>query len=147
MPFSFSWWHHKKCRNMTFISWRKVLGSKKILIVYVGIDCATAFKRIFFLACERNLFFQLLILLQILSLIDVNATQRAQPTRAGRPKYFSKQLVAWTSEANRMWFWTLVDVFRLKKIEVLSLFSRWPKACSNVYSRDCSCDHSIKLAL
>jgi hypothetical protein len=64
-------------------------GSRKQLIEYVGIACATDFRRISLPAQLASLPLQLPIAHLTLAGIYSNVSFTARPTEVGRPKYFS----------------------------------------------------------
>jgi hypothetical protein len=86
---SFSLCPHQKRDIIELISLHRVFGNWNTLIVYVGIACITALRRISFPAWERNFSFHPLIRSQIFPFMSVKVLTLDFPTKAGRPRYFS----------------------------------------------------------
>lgn len=127
---------HQNFDIIELMSLQRVLGNWNTLIVYVGIDCTTAFNNTSFPAWDKNFSLHPCILSQILPFIPVKELTRDLPMRAGNPKYFSYCWVELTLATQEIWRLASTLVLGQKKSEVFSLFSFYPEALSHP-SRTC----------
>jgi hypothetical protein len=129
------------------ISLHRLIGSWKILMLYVGMAWITTFRRISFPTCERNLTFQFCSRFQTSSFMLLKARFQDFPTKVGSPRYLTYLCVGCIPKS-----WVISCrlsrlVFLLKKIDVLSLLSFCPDAFSYFSSNLISLRHSTELAL
>ena len=87
-------WPHQNLLIIPSRSLSKPFGSKKHLMAYVGIACATTLSKISLLAWYIIFSFHPFSLLQTLSMIGAKTVFLLCPTIPGSPKYFSYSVTA-----------------------------------------------------
>ena len=127
---SYCLWPHQKFFIILSMSSHRPWGSRKQLIVYVGIACATALMRISFPSIERSLPFQPASFCPTLSFKIAKTWFFDLPMREGRPRYLvclvfyiGPRILKTSSLAS----WAILG---LKKIEDLYVLTFWPEASS-----------------
>ena len=144
--FSFVYPHQNLC-TILVISSQRALESLKALIVYDGNACAIVLIKISFPTLDKNFSFHRESLLFNLSINRWNMLHLFFPTSDGSPRHFSCCLMIFTPNLCLISSCKFCGVLRLKKREVFSQFSCWPKAFSYFSKIPIKLEHSSPVAL
>ena len=124
---------HQNFLIMISSSLQRELGSRKQLITYVGIACATALTRISLPACDSIFSPHPCITRHTLSFMLLKEAFLFLPTKEGMPRYFSNSFISGMLSITCMAFFVSSSTFLLKQIVVLSWFNFCPDSTSYFY--------------
>ena len=124
---------HQNFLIMISSSLQREVGSRKQLITYMGIVCATAFIRISLPAYDSSFSPHPCITRHALSFMLLKEACLFLPTKEGMPRYFSNSFISGMLRLAYMAFFVSSSTFLLKQIVVLSWFNFCPDSTSYFY--------------